>query len=763
MKKMISLAALFCLAIAANAQIISGKIVDRENKPVDFATVVLQTPGSEYLYSTYTDSLGVFGFESELTQFKLIVEHLLYEPFENSYSNPDIGLITLNEKEFALNEIVVKGERPLVTVVDGKMTYDISRLVENKVVSNAYESLLQLPGVREENDNLILAGANSLTVIINGKPSSMSTEQLMQLLKNMPVSMLEKAEVLYSAPPQYHVRGAAINLILQGNTSDDSRLMGQVNSAYTQKYYANYSAGGNLFYNTNRFSADFLYSFDQSHSKDGENQYSHHLFENQIYDIDQFDKGESRRSAHNFRLATDYNFNEKNKISLAYTSQITPDSKRMQISDGTYSNSANEKNETSPIEMHNTGLNYTSGFGLDAGADYTYYKNHNQQNFTEKKPGKERMFSSFSNQDIHRLKAYLDQTHSLSNNWVLNYGTEFSYASQRSLQTYHSQSNPELSGLNTDNRLDEYTSDLYAGFQKQFTPAFSLMASLTGEYYQFDHFEEWTLFPSLQATYVFSPKHIVQLSFSSDKTYPSYWEMNGSIGYINGYGEVHGNPQLKPSKDYSAHLNYIVKSKYIVALFASYRDNYFVQLPYQSQDRLALIYKVTNFDYKQSAGANLVAPFTVGKVFNSRLTLSGFYSRAKSSHFFDTSFDNKRWIFYSGLDNTLTVSSKPDIKMEISAKYLTPSIQGPMNLSAVWSADAGIKWTFAGKKAELRLKGTDLFNSMMPDITMHYANQHLQMDVVPDLRAISLSFTYKFGGEIEKKERKEVDTSRFGK
>jgi hypothetical protein len=37
------------------------------------------------------------------------------------------------------------------------------------------------------------------------------------------------------------------------------------------------------------------------------------------------------------------------------------------------------------------------------------------------------------------------------------------------------------------------------------------------------------------------------------------------------------------------------------------------------------------------------------------------------------------------------------------------------------------------------------------------------MDVVPDLRAISLSFTYKFGGEIEKKERKEVDTSRFGK
>ncbi|MDR0866198.1 MAG: TonB-dependent receptor, partial [Candidatus Symbiothrix sp.] len=600
MKKIIILAALYMMTVAANAQIISGKIVDCENEPVDFATVVLQTADSLFVQSTYTDSSGVFRFEAALPTFRLIVQHFLYEPFENTYSSNETGSISLTSKENLLNEVVVKGERPLVRVIDGKMTYDIARLVENKVVGNAYESLLQLPGVREQNDNLLLAGANSLTVIINGKPTSMTTEQLMQMLKTMPVSMLEKAEVLYSAPPQYHVRGAAINLILQGHTSENSRLTGQVNSAYTQKYYVGYSAGGNLFYNTDRFSVDFLYAFNQSHTKSGEDQYSHHLFENKVYDIDQFDKGDDRSSDHNFRLATDYKIDEKNKISLAYTAQITPHFKKTATSDGTYSNSVNDKKETSPVEMHNIGLNYTSGFGLDAGVDYTCYKNHNQQNFEEKKPGKERTFLSFSNQDIRRLNAYLDQSHSLANGWILNYGTKFSYASQQSLQTYHSQTEPELSGLNTDSRLDEYTSDVYAGFQKQFTPAFSLMASLTGEYYQFDNFDEWTIFPSLQVTYVFAPTHIVQLSFSSDKAYPSYWEMNGSIGYINGYSEAHGNPQLKPSKDYTAQLNYILKSKYIFTLFTSYDDNYFVQLPYQSPERLAMIYKVTNFDYKQS-------------------------------------------------------------------------------------------------------------------------------------------------------------------
>jgi hypothetical protein len=601
-----------------------------------------------------------------------------------------------------------------------------------------------------------------LTVIINGKPTTMSPDQLTQLLKNMPVSMLEKAEVLYSAPPQYHVRGAAINLIMQSNASDKPRLLGQVNSAYSQKFYANYSAGGNLFYNTSRFSTDFLYAFNQSHTKTGEDQYSHHLFENQVHDINQFDKGDSRNTSHQFRLATDYKLNEKNKVSLTYTAQIVPYFKSRATSDGTYSNSANDKKETSPIEMHNAGLSYTSGFGMDAGVDYTFYKNHSQQNFMEMKPEKERTFLSYSNQNIHRLNAYLDQSHTL-NAWVLNYGTKFAYASEKSLQTYYSSTNPDLSGLNTDSRLDEYTADLYAGFQKNFSPQFSLMASLTGEYYRFDNFEEWTVFPSLQAAYVFSPTRILQLSFSSDKTYPSYWEMNGSIGYMNGYTEVHGNPQLKPAKDYSAQLVYILKSKYIFALYASYDDDYFVQIPYQSPDRLALIYKVPNFDYRQDLGINLITPFNIGNTVNSRLTTTGFYSRSKSSHFFDSSFDNKKITFYSKLDNTVILSAQPDIKMEVSAAYITPSTQGPMDLSACWSADAGVKWTFADKKAELRLKGTDLFNSMVPDINMRYAHQNMQMNVITDLRTITLSFSYKFGGEIEKKERKEVDTSRFGK
>ena len=762
MKKIILAITLLSMVIVVKAQVISGRVTDTNNESIEFATIVLQTQDSTYINSAYSDSLGYFKFDSNLSNFRLIVQHLLYETSESTFSKQNIGTITLNEKEFGLDEVVIKGERPLVRVIDGKMTYDMPQLIANKVVSNAYESLLQLPGVREQEGHLILAGSNSLTVILNGKPTSMTSDQLMELLKNIPPDRIAKAEVMYSAPPQYHVRGAAINLELQKSESDTPLLQGQVNMAYNQKHYDSYSGGATLLYTTPKFSADLLYSVRSSHQNTGIDLFSHHSYKGSVYDIEQHNRGDSKTETHNIRLGTDYNITESDKISFAYTTQITPYSKSTQKSDGTYSNSVNVKRETSPIQMHNASLNYNSNFGLDVGMDYTYYKNHTSQQFSENKEDKEYSFTDQSNQNINRLNTYIDHTFQLGNDWGLNYGMEFSYASDNSKQTYHLQKEADKDFHNTDSKLKEYTYGLYAGFQKNFSEKLSMIASVTGEYYKLEKDHEWSIFPSLQATYLFSPSHIMQLSFSSDKVYPDYWEMHGAIGYVNGYTEIHGNPLLKPSKDYSSQLSYIFKNKYILTAYYTYEDKYFVQLPYQSSEKLALIYKTTNFDYKQTAGLNMIIPFNAG-ILSSKLTLNGFYDKVKSSHFHDISFNNDNWVFYTRLDNTINLSSNPNIKMEIAPAYITKNIQGPSTLNDIWRLDAGIKWSFANNKAELRLKGSDIFNSWSPDLKMRYANQNLKMNIIPDSREISLSFTYKFGGEFKERERKEVDTSRFGK
>lgn len=125
------------------------------------------------------------------------------------------GTIILKEESTMLKGIVVNGERPLVKAEKGALTYDVEAMAEKSTISNAYESITRLPGVVEQNEKLTLMGAGGVTVILNGKPSSMTNEQLMNLLKNTPVSNVKKAEVMYNAPAKYRVRGAVINIELK--------------------------------------------------------------------------------------------------------------------------------------------------------------------------------------------------------------------------------------------------------------------------------------------------------------------------------------------------------------------------------------------------------------------------------------------------------------------------------------------------------------------------------------------------------------------
>ena len=755
-------AALLSCIININAQTIKGKVVNITNQPIDYATVVLQTTDSVYINSTITDTLGIFEIKSELAEYRLVLQHLLYETKEVESANLKSDIVVLDEKEYGLGEIVVKGERPVVKVVDGKLTYDMVRLLEGKVESNAYEAILQIPGMTEQSGSLVLAGANNITVIINGRPTTMTTEQLSNVLRNMPQSRIEKAEVMYSAPPQYQVRGAVINLVLKKGDSDTPAFQVQVNSEYIQRYYGNFTTGATVLYHSPKFSSDFLYTFSRNKTRSGTDLNSLHTLNDSIHHIEQHNSGYNDVYTHNIRWGGDYNISPKNKIGLVYTSQITPTGDRNEISIGNFSNSITWKKLEAPTQMHNLIMDYNSGFGLNFGVDYTYYRASSSQDFRDMNAQeKETSFISYTNQEINRLNTYLNQTHSLPNEWTLNYGGEFTYATDKNSQKYRLKAGNDLPNLSSNSKLNEYTYSMYGGFDKSFTDKFSVSAYLSGEYYKQDNIKEWTLFPSAEITYAFSPSHILQMAMSSDKTYPSYWAINSSVAYLNGYAEIHGNPLLRPYKDYSTQLSYIIKSKYTITAYYSYMDDYFVQLPYQSSERLALIYKTTNLDYKQVAGVNVVIPFKIGGFSNSRITVNGFYNKVKSSHFHDLSFSNENWVLFSRFDNAINISSKPNIKMELSGAYMTPNIQGPIRMNTLWNVDAGIKWTFASNNAELRVKGTDLLNTWSPDMIMKYANQNLMMNMKPDSRAITISFSYRFGG-YKDKDRKAVDTSRFG-
>lgn len=235
--------------------------------------------------------------------------------------------------------------------------------------------------------------------------------------------------------------------------------------------------------------------------------------------------------------------------------------------------------------------------------------------------------------------------------------------------------------------------------------------------------------------------------------------MQFSVTYLNGYTELQGTPGLRPMTNYNLNGTYILKQKYIFGLFYTHTSDYFAQSPYQSTERLALIYKNTNWNYMRMIGANIILPFSIGNWYDARLTLVGMQVRQKCDLFFDIPFDRRKWMFVGTLDNTFKVGK--NFSFELTGNIQTPFIQGTLDLSSAFNLTAGMKWNFAKDKCTLTARCNDIFNSSMPDMKVRFKGQYLDMNTGFYIRTVSLNFTYRFGG-YKKQNVKGVDISRFG-
>lgn len=736
-------------------QTVKGKLIDEKQQPVEGATIVLQTLDSVYVDASLSAADGSFVLEKRPPAYRLSIQHLLYQTQQIIGEGEDAGIIQLQPSDFALDEIVVKAERPLVKVKNGRLEYNLAVMADNKAVDNAYEALEKLPGVQEDRGVLTLTGGGNLTVILNGKPTTMESGQLETLLRNTPVSRVEKAEVMYSAPPEYHVRGAVINVVLK--RSKDYSFQGEISADYKNQYFNSGGMKGNFRLSTPKMAFDVLYGANDTKKMEYVELYSRHTLKDKRYDISEIEQMRSKYWNHNLRTAFEYNFNDKNHIDIAYTGSYTPDQYNSSRTKGNYQISAVDKYIKS--YMNNVTAQYHSGFGLEIGGDYTRYTSDNNQNLNvDYQDGSKSNFLMTGGQRIDRYSIYADQKHLLPHEWNIGYGASFRFTKDCDFQTYD-QVTGNIETQNTYSDLKEQTTDFYVSLSKNYANGTSLSLSATGEYYTLGNYHKWVIFPQVSLTYLKTPEHVFQLSLATDKTYPSYWDMQSSVSHLNGYTELWGTPGLKPMTNYNLNGNYIWKQKYIIGLFFIHTSDFFTQTPYQSTERLALIYKNTNWNYMRMWGANLIVPFKAGSWLDTRFTLTGMQMHQRCDNFFDIPFNRKKWMFVGSLDNTFKVNKK--LAFELRGNIQTPAIQGAFDIQSIFNLTAGLKWNFANDKFSLTARCDDIFDTGMPKTKVRFKGQNFDMNNDFYSRAITLHISYRFGG-YKKKAVKEVDMSRFG-
>lgn len=770
------------------AQGISGKVMDGKEQPVDGVAVILQTLDSVYVDAVVTDTLGDFRLNHPLDQsYRLIFQHILYNTIGKKITTANVGTVVLEEKDYQLAEITVKGERPQVKLEGGKLTYDIPQLMKDKTATNAFEIIKDLPGLIERNDNLELVGASRLNIILNGQLTTMSADQLIQLLKTMPASRVEKAEVMYNAPAKYNVKGALLNVVLSKNESETPSWQGETGVDYTQYRHAGGDAHVNLLYTNKGFSIDFLLNGNKRRDVMGEDMLARHTLNSGMTEISQHNRALVHVNRGTVRLGMDYTFANEDKLSLAYYlkgDKVLSDRDAF-TSYLDLSKPENKSESTSLVRddghsaIHNIRLQYDGHAGISAGADFTRYHSPSvldyQDTNTNTNGSRTDMINN-TRQDVSRWSVFLNKTHSFASGWGLNYGVHGGYASSKNYSEYlydqgagYEMDEEALE----DNTQKEYIADIFAEVSKSFGERFSATVGLKGEYFKSDYassrenmnlWNEGALFPTVSLSYTFSPRHILQFDISSDKTYPGYWQVSPQVTPLNSYSEVAGNPLLKPYRTYEGQMVYIFRQKYMLVAFCEYTPDYFAQLPYQSDTELKTVFRFENMDYSLEAGLAVIIPFNVGRFWNSRITLRGWRMQEKNDNFHGISYNREAYLGLAHMSNTFNLCDKPNLKMTIDGQYVTPgAIQGIYDLGSMYEISAGLKWTFLNDRASLTLKGDDIFASSIPrTIKINQGNQWSRMRKLNDERCLKLSFVWKFGGYKER-EHDSIDTSRFGK
>lgn len=661
--------------------------------------------------------------------------------------------IQLDSATISLPEFYVKGEKRIAQVKDGRLSFNVPMLLKQSgTASNAFEALGRIPGISIVSDKISLVGASTFSILFNGYKSPIPYEQMIATLKAMPVNRLSRVEIMYSAPASTGVRGAAINLIIDEIKSDEELTQALIKPSYGLNSDHSYALTGDLYIDRSKwhFNAGGGYGLARSET---ENQldYWHSLGE-QTKHIAMLGQDKIRNNSTSLYLGAGYRM-ASGKLAARYyyyDSQIKK--KRfnsLSIDELPATQSSSPDKLSAP--MHNVQLDYLAPKLFDLRMSYTTYHSKYQNELIE---GNSTLLSE-NTQGIRALQASIQRKEQAWGKLQLSHGL-FYTQSITEIDAQTSLDGQAIAEGTSQMALAEETAGAFAELNVQLSPTLSGGLSLHAEWYRNKErngatlWKAWTLYPSLNVSWMPSTEHIVQASFNSNKRYPSYRFLSPTVSHVNPYLSIAGNPMLRPEKTYSSSLHYIFKSKYILTAFYNQHRDAILQQTYQSANDLKARIYLLNFDYSNYLGLNLYLPWTpsFAPTLNTSLSLTGIIKEDKFTGLADL-IDAKRRGKFGLINLTLdyALPMLPALRFNFNANYQSEgAIQGLYDIGGGQIYNTSLSYSFAREKALLKLSFNDLFNGDNDTVRVDWGKQQSLSNYIKFGRSLILEFSYRYGG-----------------
>ncbi|NDV83398.1 outer membrane beta-barrel protein [Bacteroides sp. 51] len=756
-------------SIHLEAQTINGSLCTHSMRPIDGASIVLQKANSTYIDVAISDSKGQFTFASAERPYRLIIQHLVYETKLLIDSVADLGNIILEDNVQSMGEVIVLADAPVLTIAkNGALSYNVNNLIRNKPVGNALDILDEIPSVQKTGNSYSIIGTAATSIILNGRRSTMTTEQLKELLSTTDPARVKMVEIFYNTPPQYGVKGASINVVMEMPRTHTLQTKGSVHTALYQGKHFYPVGGGGLAFSDKSWAFDLNYALGKVKKSTSLDLDSRHTLNGKLHPI--MLSSTTQPDKFSQRLTASFNIDLKNGdvFSVFYSGRFNDDKQMtatsMSENGDVATNSRNEENGNSSLHLFNADYTHKN---FNVGADYTFYKQDNKQDLVDSDNTiNVDILSSKSDQKVKRFNAYASLEHTIAKA-VFTYGVDAMFSTSENLQ-FTDRNDGKTDSNNFSLQQKETDVDVYVSWKQKLGEKLSFSSTVYLQYFKSSAesgsdrttlWEEFKCLPELSLVYAVKKGERLQLTFSSENNYPTYAQTTPRRLYYNTYLMRDGNPLLIPGQLYELSLNYIFGGKYSVGLYYNTKPKKIEQQLYQDPNSLTAIYKYINWDKDMNWGITGAFPFKWNDYFSTRLTADVYLSKQKG-HVEDVFFDKQNMGGVGTLSNTVILNKAKTLSFQLSATYQSSMFSGYQENAESANISAGLTWKPHGSGWNLTLRGSDMFNTLRVKAETSKSSQLFRMTNFRDTRMAVFTARYTFGGYKEK--RSHVDASRIG-
>ncbi|MGN6510211.1 MAG: TonB-dependent receptor domain-containing protein, partial [Chitinophaga sp.] len=576
---------------------ITGIVLQTGNKPMEFATVtLLKVTDSSLVKGAIADIEGKYFFEG-IPEGRYIVA-AANMGFKKSYSKPlkvngapvKVPAILLSEQTRQLKAVNVTGKRPFIEQRADKMVVN----VENSIVAaggTALEVLQQSPGIQvDKDDNISMRGKNGVIIMIDGKPTNMTPQDVALLLKNMPSSNIDQIELIANPSAKYDAAGNAgiINIKLKKNSSFGTN--GSVTGTYSQGTLPRGNGGLNLNHRNKRFNVYGSYNYNYNRQFEALDLYRDNIENNGRIVFDQHSYIDKTSQYHGAKGGIDWFLNKNHTIGVMVNvagNRWNGDGKsETWIGNGERVDSSLRTLTDNHRQMDRQSYNFNYRGQLDTtgkeiNIDLDYSRNAENTQATLYSGYMDAFGKTYFRGDTTRSlqpsvinikTAKIDYTHPLKNDAKFEAGIKISFVESDNDSRFDSLrfGNWEYD-YNRSNYFiyKENVNAAYLNFSKQFKK-FGVQAGLRAEQThvkgnsvtlkQLNDTTYLNFFPSIFFSYSASKDHQWGLSFSRRLQRPSYDDLNPFEFYLDRYTKAGGNPNLRPQYSSNFDLTHTFKS-----------------------------------------------------------------------------------------------------------------------------------------------------------------------------------------------------------